>query len=96
MSIKRTNTRVDRRGSGSEPAEGNTNSKARKKEISWQDSIAGKSDADFVSYTMQKSFGLGMLLDHPKFGKGVVLNVDGKKMEVLFAEGKRLLVMGMA
>ena len=35
-----------------------------------------------------------MLLNHPTFGKGIVLGEDGRKMEVLFADCKKILAMG--
>lgn len=62
--------------------------------MTWQEAMADKSEAAFVNYTMRDYFRLGMLLSHPRFGKGIVLNVEGQKMEVLFEESKKRLIMG--
>ena len=42
---------------------------------------------------VKKSNGLtkGQLLVHPKFGKGVVLGVEGQRIEVLFEDGPKKL-----
>jgi hypothetical protein len=93
MSIKRTNPKVDRRTSGSGSAGTSATSKTRKKEITWQEAMADKAEAAFVNYTMREHFTLGTLLSHPRFGKGIVLNVEGQKMEVLFADSKKRLIM---
>ena len=95
MSIKRTKPRADRRGSSGESARGSISSTARKKEPTWKEAVADKLDTDFTSYTVSGHFTPGTLLNHPTFGKGLVLSVYGQKMEVLFAEGKKILVMGM-
>jgi len=58
----------------------------------WKDAVAGRPDEDFVPYAISKTFSQGDLLNHPKFGKGVVLTVDGEKMFVLFQEGIKKLV----
>jgi hypothetical protein len=93
MSIKRTNPKADRRGS-SESSRESGSSKTRKKELTWQEAMADKSDAAFVNYTMKGYFVPGTLLRHATFGKGIVLNAEGQKMEVLFAESKKMLAMG--
>lgn len=93
MSIKRTNPKTDRRASGSNSTGGSVSATARKKEATWHEAMAGKSEAEFVNYTMRGRFTPGTLLRHTTFGKGVVLSVDGRKMEVLFGDSKKLLAM---
>ena len=61
--------------------------------MTWQEAMADKSDAAFVSYEQKDHFYPGTLLNHPKFGKGIVLSAEDHKMEVLFADSKKLLVM---
>jgi hypothetical protein len=95
MSIKRTKPKADRRGSSGESAGGSVGSTARKKEATWKEVVADKPDAAFTEYALSGHFTPGTLLNHLTFGKGLVLSVYGKKMEVLFAEGKKILVMGM-
>ncbi len=58
--------------------------------------MADTTDAAFVAYTAKGNFAEGTLLSHPTFGKGLVLSAEGRKMEVLFAESKKMLIMGMA
>lgn len=60
-------------------------------EKSWEEQIAGQPDEAFVSYSLTAHFPKGTLIQHPKFGKGVVLAVDGPRVEVLFSEGKKKL-----
>ena len=96
MSIKRTKPKVDRRDSGDESAGGSVSSNSRKKETTWQEAVADKPESAFTSYTASGRFTPGTLLNHRTFGKGIVLSVDGQKMEVLFAESKKNLAMGMA
>jgi hypothetical protein len=95
MSIKRTKPKADRRGSSGESAGGSGGSTARKKEATWKEVVVDKPDTDFTSYTVSGHYNTGTLLNHPTFGKGLVLRVDGQKIEVLFAEGKKILVTGM-
>jgi hypothetical protein len=95
MSIKRTKNRSNRSASSSESARGPIGSTSRKKEATWQETMADKPDAAFTEYALSGHFTPGTLLNHLTFGKGLVLSVYGKKMEVLFAEGKKILVMGM-
>jgi hypothetical protein len=93
MSIKRTNPKADRRASGGESTGRSVTPAPRKKEMTWHEAMADKSEAEFVNYTMRGHFTPGTLLRHSTFGKGVVLSVDVQKMEVLFAESKKMLAM---
>jgi hypothetical protein len=93
MSIKRTKPRMDRRGSGGGLAKGFSAQSEKKKEPTWQETMEGRSDADFVPYSATGRFAEGTLLDHPTFGRGLVLGVEGRKMEVLFAESRKMLIM---
>lgn len=43
-------------------------------------------------YSPRESFVAGEAIEHSKFGKGKVVNVRGKKIEVDFAEGRKTLV----
>jgi len=40
---------------------------------------------------MSTRFSKGDLITHPKFGKGLVLGVEGTRIEVLFQDGKKKL-----
>jgi hypothetical protein len=93
MSIKRTKPKVDRRASAKGLGVGLASATKKKKEPSWEEAMADTSEAEFVKYSVGGHFTEGTLLTHPKFGKGLVLSVEEKKMEVLFAESKKRLVM---
>jgi hypothetical protein len=94
MSIKRAKPKVVRRASNSGSNKGFISPAATTNEPTWQEAVADKPEDAFTAYAMSGSFAKGVLLNHPTFGKGIVLNVDGRKMEVLFAESKKILTMG--
>lgn len=61
-------------------------------EEQWQQA-AGQADPGLaVAYSMEGSYRVGDLIDHPAFGLGVVEEtVKPNKMEVLFASGNKVL-----
>lgn len=59
-------------------------------EPTWAD-IESKPDASFVPFALASRFAKGELILHPKFGKGLVLGVEGTRIEVLFQDGKKKL-----
>ncbi len=60
----------------------------------WEDATGNKPDESFVPYVTARAFIRGELLGHTRFGKGVVVGVDGGRIEVLFADGVRKLAHG--
>jgi hypothetical protein len=58
---------------------------------SWAALVADKPDAEFKPYSMSTTFARNDLVLHPKFGKGVVVLVEGSRVEVLFEDGPRKL-----
>jgi hypothetical protein len=47
-------------------------------------------------YSPKSSFGVGEVLEHPKFGTGVATQMKGQtKIEVLFPDGPRTLIHGL-
>lgn len=62
-------------------------------ELSWAEHMAAKEGATFAPYSLTAKYGRGALLDHPKFGKGVVTGVEGTKIEVCFEAGTKKLSM---
>jgi hypothetical protein len=70
-------------------------SKADEARESWEKAIAGRSAQEFQSYAVAARFAAGQLLRHKKFGDGVVTGlVEGDKIQVLFADGQKLLAHG--
>lgn len=60
----------------------------------WTSEIA-KSDGKSKAYSIRESFEIGDLLDHKKFGPGVVQALVDGKIEVLFQHEIKILVHGM-
>ena len=58
-------------------------------EKTWDEATEGKLDGDFTQYAMTARFTKGQLVVHPKFGRGLVTDVDAGRVEILFQEGRR-------
>jgi hypothetical protein len=89
MSMKRSKARSggSSRRSG---AEEDPWAKPPEPEPVWAD-VEAKPDEAFVPFALTSRYGKGALISHPKFGKGVVVAVDGARIEVLFQDGKKKL-----
>jgi len=61
----------------------------------WKDVVADQPDQAFAAYNSAATFARDTFVLHPKFGKGVVMEVDGNKVHILFEEGIRKLVHGL-
>lgn len=66
------------------------------KEKTWEEATTEQADDKFVAYSMGARFTLGQLITHPKFGKGVVTDVDALRVEILFEDGKKKLGHGQS
>ena len=95
MSIKRTKPRVRGRSAETSSSQGLFGTSKNQKEVTWEEGVAACQDDEFTAYSMKVMFAKDALIAHPTFGKGIVLSVDDKKMEVLFKDGKKRLAMGM-
>lgn len=60
----------------------------------WEEALAGKDSSSAREYAMADRFRKDEVIRHQLFGLGVVTVVTGTKMEVLFAEGPKLLRCG--
>ncbi len=59
------------------------------------DEFALEHDLVMRPYSMRETFSAGEPVQHPKFGKGVVVEiVDAHKVAILFEEGRKVLTMG--
>jgi hypothetical protein len=95
MSIKRTKhySRVPReRDSDESESLFPLKPKAVEKQWDWAAQVGGQPDTAFTAYSAKTAFNESALLLHPVFGKGIVTAVDGKRIEVLFQDGRRKLV----
>jgi len=60
----------------------------------WKEAVAEQPDGAFSAYATGSTFEKDALVAHSKFGKGIVLEVDGNKVQILFEEGIRKLLHG--
>jgi hypothetical protein len=65
--------------------------RAPEPELTWEGDVAGKPDDAFTPYALTAKFERGALINHPKFGKGIVVRAEGKLIEVRFQDGDRKL-----
>ena len=91
MSMKRTKQRGSAAGRRSGEYVGFGGAKDKEPERSWEKDVAGQPDTSFVPYALTNHYPKGSLIAHTAFGKGLVLNVDGTRVEVLFESGKKKL-----
>ncbi|HWA71221.1 MAG TPA: hypothetical protein VG937_02750 [Polyangiaceae bacterium] len=58
----------------------------------WAEKTLGKAVDAFTRYSMERTFRVGELVIHPKFGEGYVDQVlEGGKVNVMFREGAKVL-----
>jgi hypothetical protein len=91
MSMKRSKQRSS--GSGRFSGKDDDSSpwsKPSEPEPAWSE-VESKPDEAFVPFALSSKYAKGDLIMHPKFGKGLVLGVEGTRIEVLFQEGKKKL-----
>lgn len=62
----------------------------------WEAAVGAFADGAFTTYVPALTFKRDTMLDHPKFGRGKVLAVDGGRIEVLFVDGVKKLAHGLA
>ncbi len=60
-------------------------------EPTWDEDVATKPEDAFVPYAVSAKFERGTLVNHAKFGKGIVFRVEGKLINVRFQDGDRKL-----
>ncbi len=60
-------------------------------EKTFEEAMEGKTDEQFKPWAMTTTFAKGDLLVHSKFGRGVVTDVEGSRIEILFQDGKKKL-----
>ncbi|MDC0743827.1 hypothetical protein [Polyangium mundeleinium] len=68
---------------------------AEQKERAWKEALGGRMEEKAAPYRTTARFAAGDLVDHTKFGRGLVRRVDGAKIEVIFKDGARLLAHAM-
>jgi len=77
------------------PRRKETTASASKNTRLWQEQLAGRDEAAAVPYAIAGSFNKNSLINHKKFGLGVVERlIDPNKMDVIFEDGLKTLVRG--
>jgi hypothetical protein len=77
---KKTKTRAPRRS-------------AEEKNISLWEEAMSKNETEPVKYSIKSNFSAGQIIDHPKFGQGVVDKlIDADKVEVIFRTTTKTLI----
>jgi hypothetical protein len=89
MSMKRSKQRSSGSGRNS-GSEDDAWAKPAEPEPAWSE-VESKPDESFVPFALSSRYAKGDLILHPKFGKGLVLGVEGTRIEVLFQDGKKKL-----
>ncbi len=95
MSIKRTKQRSFGRDAGGDDDESPFFKKAAEPQPTWDD-VKDKPEDAFVPYAMTSRFAKGALIQHSKFGRGIVVAVEATSIQVLFEEGTKKLGHGAA
>ncbi len=89
MSMKRTK----QRSTGSRATEDDEDKawgKPAEPEPKWAE-VEAKPEGSFIPFVLSSRYAKGNLILHSKFGKGLVLGVEGARIEVLFQDGKKKL-----
>ena len=90
MSMKRTKQRSSGSGRSSDDEEVHPWAKPPPPEPTWEE-VDAKPDASFLPFALSSRYAKGDLIRHGKFGKGLVVNVEPTRIEVLFQDGKKKL-----
>lgn len=93
MSMKRAKQRT---GGREKDTEIDYWAKPTEPEKTWEEQVDGKPDDAFVPYNMTEKYTKGQLVLHTKFGKGIVVDVEPVRVEILFQEGKKKLGHGQS
>lgn len=87
-----------KRASGSRRADSESSLRSASGELvlpKWKDAVGGKADDAFTTYAPSGQLREGAFIAHAKFGKGLVVEVDGSKASILFEDGVKKLVYGL-
>jgi hypothetical protein len=63
-------------------------------ELPWEKAVEGQADAAFAPYALTTRYAKGQLVSHAKFGRGVVVDAEASRVEILFQDGKKKLGHG--
>jgi hypothetical protein len=90
MSMKRSKQRNSGSDRNSNENDSPVWAKPAEPDPTWAE-VDAKPDGSFVAFVITSRYAKGDLLSHSKFGKGLVMGVEGARIEVLFKDGKKKL-----
>jgi hypothetical protein len=90
MSMKRSKQRSSGAGRRGGDDDAPVWAKPAEPEPAWEE-VEAKPQESFVAFVLSSRYAKGDLILHPKFGKGLVVAVEGTRIEVLFQDGKKKL-----
>ncbi len=65
------------------------------KRLDWEEKVLGHDLSGFTEFSISRTFTLGELVNHRKFGPGFVAEILGpEKVSIMFQDGARVLAMG--
>ena len=91
MSMKRSKVRTSGTSRDTGTDDATYFKKTKVPDLSYEQHMEGKSDDLFAPFSVNATYAKGALITHPKFGKGVIVAVEGLRVEVLFADGMKKL-----
>jgi hypothetical protein len=94
MSMKRSKQAGSSSERDKDAADGGYWAKPAVVEKTWTETMEGKGDDAFSPYALAERYAKGQLVTHAKFGKGIVVEADAHKVEILFEDGKKKLGHG--
>ena len=95
MSMKRSKQRTSG-GGRDKDTDDSFWSKPTEPERSWEEHVKDQPEEAFAAYSLAERYAKGQLVAHTKFGRGVVVDADASRVEILFQEGKKKLGHGQA
>lgn len=78
------------------PGKTKADAAATKQEKAWSAAVAGRTEDDARGYRPSERFTEGELVNHTKFGLGVVVRVEVSKCELLFRDTPRVMVHSLS
>jgi hypothetical protein len=94
MSMKRTKSSGAKRGPSNREMAHSPLFSPKKDDapkFTWKEHVGGATEDAFSGYALATKYDRGTLLEHPKFGRGIVTLVEGKRIDVLFEDGAKKL-----
>ncbi len=96
--VKRRNVKASSAGGTGASSRATQKAKAEVERVQdWETKVLGQSNNAFTRYAIDRTFEVGDLVLHKKFGEGYVTDVlDANKVSIMFRDGPRTLAQGQS